>query len=57
MGEGTKYFLICGLAFGKQRSLPLALPLLRPVFAPQGGEGARAFGPVGGVPDCGIIPL
>lgn len=36
MGEGTKYFLICGLAFGKQRSLPLALPLLRPVFAPQG---------------------
>ena len=36
MGEGTQYFLSCGLAFGKQRSLPLALPLLRPAFAPQG---------------------
>ena len=57
MGEATKYFLICGLAFGKQRSLPLALPLLRPAFASQGGEEARAFGPVGGVTDCGIIPL
>jgi len=47
MGEGTKYFLICGLAFGEQRSLPLALPLLRPAFAPQGGR-SKSFRVGGG---------